>query len=155
MIRLSKYIICFLVVALVTNFVSGQSNDSIPKKKDSLNLRYDFKHGQTGNLLLKYPSKYEVIFDKDLNKYIIVEKVGDYYIKTPIFMTPEEYKKYRLQRDMMDYFKSKISAQNSKNAAAKKDLLPTYYVNSKFFETLFGGNEIKITPTGNINLKLG
>ena len=159
MIRISKYIVCFLVVAFATNFVSAQSNsqsnDSIPQKKDSLNLRYNFKHGQTGYLLLKYPSKFDVIFDKDLNKYIIVEKIGDYYIKTPIFMTPEEYKKYRLQRDMMDYFKSKISAQNSKNSAAKKDLLPTYYVNSKFFETLFGGNEIKITPTGNINLKLG
>ena len=70
-------------------------------------------------------------------------------------MTPEEYEKYRLQRDMLEYYKSKISARNSKNAAAKKDLLPTYYTDSKFFETLFGGNSIKITPTGNINLKLG
>lgn len=157
--RISKYIICLFFVAFATNFISAQTNsqkkDSVPKQKDSLNLRYNFKHGQTGSLLLKYPSKFEVIYDRDLNKYIIVEKIGDYYVKTPIFMTPEEYKKYRLQRDMMDYFKSKISARNSKNAAAKKDLLPTYYVNSKFFETLFGGNEIKITPTGNINLKLG
>ena len=157
--RISKYIICLFIVAFATNLSSAQTNsqnqDSIPQKKDTLNLRYNFKHGQTGNLLLKYPSKFEVIYDKSINKYIIVEKVGDYYIKTPIFMTPEEYKKYRLQRDMLEYFKSKISARNSKNAAAKKDLLPTYYVNSKFFETLFGGNQIKITPTGSINLKVG
>ena len=96
--RISKYIICVFIVAFATNFVSAQTNpqnqDSIPQKKDSLNLRYNFKHGQTGNLLLKYPSKFEVIYDKSINKYIIVEKVGDYYIKTPIFMTPEEYKKY-------------------------------------------------------------
>ena len=147
------------MIALAMNFAVAQENtqakDSLPNEKDSLRLRYNFNHSQTGNLLLTYPSKYEVIYDKDLNKYIIVEKVGDYYIKTPIFMTPGEYKKYRLQRDMLEYFKSKISARNSKNVAAKKDLLPTYYVNSKFFETLFGGNEIKITPTGNINLKLG
>lgn len=129
--------------------------DSIPVKKDTLSLTYNFNHNQIGSLLLKYPSKLEVIYDKVLNKYILVEKVGDYYIKTPIFMTPEEYKKYRLQRDMLDYFKSKVSARTSKNSNAKKDLLPTYYVNSKFFESLFGGNEIKITPTGNINLKLG
>lgn len=157
--RISKHIICLFFVAFVTNSIAAQTNtqkkDSVPKKKDSLGLRYNFQHGQTGNLLLKYPSKYDVIYDKDLDKYIIVEKIGDYYIKTPIFMTAEEYKKYRLQRDMLDYFKSKIKAQNSKKASAKKDLLPTYYVNSKFFENLFGGNEIKITPTGSLNLKIG
>lgn len=159
MVKLYKYILCFLFVVCAIHLTNAQSNtqkkDSVPTKKDTLNLKYNFKHGQTGNLLLKYPSKYEVIYDKLLDKYVIVEKVGDYYIKTPIFMTRDEYKKYRLQRDMLEYFKSKISARNSKNAAAKKDLLPTYYVNSKFFESVFGGNQIKITPTGNINLKLG
>lgn len=157
--RISKHIVCFVLIAFAAIFASAQTNtqkqDTVPQKKDSLNLRYDFKHGQTGSLLLKYPSKFDVIYDKNLDKYIIVEKIGDYYIKTPIFMTPEEYKKYRLQRDMLDYFKSKISAQNSRNTAAKRDLLPTYYVNSKFFESIFGGNQIKITPTGSINLKLG
>ncbi|MFD2567190.1 T9SS outer membrane translocon Sov/SprA [Pseudotenacibaculum haliotis] len=159
MIKLYKYILCFLFVVGAIHLTAAQNNtqkkDSVPSKKDTLNLRYNFKHGQTGNLLLKYPSKFEVIYDKSLDRYVIVEKVGDYYIKTPIFMTRDEYKKYRLQRDMLEYFKSKISARNSKNAAAKKDLLPTYYVNSKFFESIFGGNQIKITPTGSINLKLG
>jgi cell surface protein SprA len=154
-----KYIIWILFFAGFANITFAQtnskSNDSIAVKKDSLGLIYNFKHSQTGNMLLNYPSKIEVIFDKVLNKYVFVEKVGDYYIKTPIYMTPEEYEKYRLRRDMLDYFKSKVAAEKSKNSSAKKDLLPTYYVNSKFFETIFGSNEIKITPTGNINLKLG
>ena len=154
-----KYIIWILFFAGFANVTFAQtnskSNDSIAVKKDSLGLTYNFKHSQTGNMLLNYPSKIEVIFDKVLNKYIFVEKVGDYYIKTPIYMTPEEYEKYRLRRDMLDYFKSKVAAEKSKNSSDKKDLLPTYYVNSKFFETIFGSNEIKITPTGNINLKLG
>ena len=154
-----KYIIWILFFAGFANVTFAQtnskSNDSIAVKKDSLGLIYNFKHSQTGNMLLNYPSKIEVIFDKVLNKYVFVEKVGDYYIKTPIYMTPEEYEKYRLRRDMLDYFKSKVAAEKSKNSSDKKDLLPTYYVNSKFFETIFGSNEIKITPTGNINLKLG
>ena len=154
-----KYIIWILFFAGFANVTFAQtnskSNDSIAVKNDSLGLTYNFKHSQTGNMLLNYPSKIEVIFDKVLNKYIFVEKVGDYYIKTPIYMTPEEYEKYRLRRDMLDYFKSKVAAEKSKNSSDKKDLLPTYYVNSKFFETIFGSNEIKITPTGNINLKLG
>ena len=154
-----KYIIWILFFAGFANVTFAQtnskSNDSIAVKKDSLGLIYNFKHSQTGNMLLNYPSKIEVIFDKVLNKYVFVEKVGDYYIKTPIYMKTEEYEEYRLRRDMLDYFKSKVAAEKSKNSSAKKDLLPTYYVNSKFFETIFGSNEIKITPTGNINLKLG
>ena len=67
------------MVALAINFAVAQENtqakDSLHNEKDSLRLRYNFNHSQTGNLLLTYPSKYEVIYDKNLNKYIIVEKV--------------------------------------------------------------------------------
>mgnify|MGYP003918583739 FL=1 len=140
-------------------FFAAFANTSLAQittnNRDSIPLVYDFSHLQTGNMRLGYPSKIEVIFDKILNKYIFVEKVGDYFIKTPIYMTPEEYEKYRLRRDMLEYFKSKVAAQKSKKASDKKDLLPSYYVNSKLFKTIFGGNEIKITPTGNINLKFG
>jgi len=157
--QFQKYIVCFLFFVGFASNIDAQTTtkkkDSVTTKKDTLDLKYNFNHSRTGKMLLKYPSKIEVIYDKELNKYVFVEKVGDYYIRTPIFMTPEEYDKYRLRRDMLEYFKSKISARNSRDAAAKKDLLPTYYVNSDFFETIFGGNEIKITPTGNINLKLG
>ncbi len=147
-----KYIIWILFLVGFASMAEAQTN---PNNKDTLALTYNFNHFQTGKMRLKYPSKIEVIYDKVLDKYVFVEKVGEYYIKTPIFMTPEEYEKYRLKRDILEYFKSKVAAQNSKNSNAKKDLLPTYYVNSKFFETIFGGNEIKITPTGNINLKIG
>ena len=140
-------------------FFAAFANTSLAQittnSRDSIPLVYDFSHLQTGNMRLGYPSKIEVIFDKVLNKYIFVEKVGDYFIKTPIYMTPEEYEKYRLRRDMLEYFKSKVAAQKSKKTSDKKDLLPSYYVNSKLFKTIFGGNEIKITPTGNINLKFG
>ena len=150
--QFQKYIVCFLFFAAFANTSLAQITTN---NRDSIPLVYDFSHLQTGNMRLGYPSKIEVIFDKILNKYIFVEKVGDYFIKTPIYMTPEEYEKYRLRRDMLEYFKSKVAAQKSKKASDKKDLLPSYYVNSKLFKTIFGGNEIKITPTGNINLKFG
>ena len=135
-----KYIICSLFFVGFATISVAQTNS---KNKDTLDLTYNFNHFQTGKMRLNYPSEIEVIYDKTLEKYIFVEKVGDYYIKTPIFMTLREYEKYRLKRDMLEYFKSKVEAQKSKNTSAKKDLLPTYYVNSKFFETVFGGNKIK------------
>ncbi|MEN8776622.1 MAG: cell surface protein SprA, partial [Polaribacter sp.] len=162
MIKLFKNITLFLLLTLVINFsLQGQNTsrkDSLAIKKDTLQLKYNFKHTQKGGLFLDDLAKKEVLFDKELNKYIILEKIGDYYTKTPIYLNQKEYEAYRLKRDMLLYFKEKVSATNSKkkgSAEAQKDLLPSYYVNSKFFETIFGGNKIEFTPTGNLNLKLG
>lgn len=154
----------FLLVTItfavnLTNYAqNNKKKDATSVKKDTLKLRYDFRNTQKGGLYLDDLAEKVIIFDKALNKYVIVEKIGNYYTRTPIYLTPKEYEKYRLKRDMLQYFKDKVSATNSKKKGAKdaqKDLLPTYYVNSKFFETIFGGTEVKVTPTGNLNLKLG
>ena len=162
MIRLLKKTVVLLLftfsVNLSLNAQNAKSKDSTEVKKDTLNLRYDFKNTQKGGLFLDDLAQKEVIFDKTLNKYVIIEKIGDYYNKTPIFLTQKEYAQYRLKRDMLQYFKDKVSATNSKkngSDAAQRDLLPEYYVKSKLFESIFGGNTVKVTPTGNLNLKLG
>ncbi|PQJ79480.1 cell surface protein SprA [Polaribacter porphyrae] len=145
-------------ITLSTKGQTKQIKDTTKVKKDTVQLKYDFKHTQKGGLFLDDLAKKEIIFDKALNKYVIIEKIGDYYTKTPIFLTRKEYERYRLKRDMLQYFKQKVSAANGKRKGSKdaqKDLLPTYYVNSKFFEDIFGGNTVKVTPTGNLNLKLG
>ena len=149
-----RIFLVFLITLAVSSAIYGQNNT----QKDSTNLRYDFKNTQKGGLYLDDLAKKEIVFDKLLNKYVIVEKIGNYATRTPIYLTPKEYQQYRLKRDMLQYFKDKVSATNSKKKGAKsaqKDLLPTYYINNKFFETIFGGTEVKVTPTGNLNLKLG
>ncbi|WP_254712774.1 cell surface protein SprA [Polaribacter sp. AHE13PA] len=156
-----KKIFLFLAFAFIANTSYAQTDkdtDSITVKKDTLDLRYNFKKEQTGGLFLDYLAEKEIIFDKDLNRYVIFEKIGDYYTKTPIYLTQREYADYRLKRDMTQYYKDKVSATNSNKKGSKeaqKDLLPTYYVKSDLFKTIFGGSEIKVTPTGSLNLKLG
>ena len=158
---LKKLLLTTVFTFLVSSLAHTQTNiskDSSNVKRDTIPLKYNFKHTQKGGLFLDDLAKKVVIFDKALDKYVIVEKIGDYYTKTPIFLTRKEYEQYRLKRDMLQYFKDKVGATNSKRKGAleaQKDLLPDYYVNSKFFETIFGGNTIKFTPTGNLNLKLG
>jgi cell surface protein SprA len=154
-------LLCFTITFLVHFTAYTQNNiekDSIAKVTDSLNLRYNFKHTQKGGLYLDDLAEKEIVFDKMLNKYVIIERIGNYDTRTPIYLSPKDYQKYRLKRDMLLYFKEKVSATDGKKKGSKeaqKDLLPTYYVNSKFFETIFGGTEVKVTPTGNLNLKLG
>jgi len=151
---------CIGVVFFVSNSLKAQTLETETKRvqKDSISLPYKFTKNQSGGLFLNTLAEKEIVFDRNLNQYVILEKIGDYYTRTPVFLTRNEYEQYRLKRDMLLYFKEKVGATNSKRKGAEnvqKNLLPSYYVNSKFFETIFGGNQISFTPTGNLNLKLG
>ncbi|MDX6745656.1 cell surface protein SprA [Polaribacter sp. PL03] len=152
------FIVITFTVSLSTYAQDKTEKDSTIVTKEPVDLRYDFKNTQKGGLYLDDLAQKEIIFDKVLNKYVIVEKIGNYYTRTPIYLSPREYQQYRLKRDMLQYFKEKVSATDGKKKGSKdaqKDLLPTYYVNNKFFETIFGGTEVQVTPTGSLNLKLG
>lgn len=159
------YIVLFLVLLIqsVTNAQTTQpiktgDTTKIAKTSDTLNLKYPFKSNESGSLYLADPSQSEIIYDTELNKYMIIEQIGDYLVKRPIYMNQEEYKEYRLKRDMLAYYKEKISATNSKKSGsqnAQKNLLPTYYVNSNFFESVFGGNTIEVNAQGSVLVKLG
>ncbi|MHB1146850.1 MAG: T9SS outer membrane translocon Sov/SprA [Lutibacter sp.] len=130
----------------------------VGKATDTIKLKYPFKRFQEGSLFLTDPKQSEIIYDTQLGKYMVVEKIGDYYVQYPIFMTQEEYKQYQLKKDMLAYYKGKISATNPKKAGsvdAQKNLLPTYYVKSDFFQSVFGGNTIEVNPQGSVLVKLG
>ena len=143
-----KRFFLFLTITFTVGFATHAQNniekDTTTATAPAIDLRYDFKSTQKGGLYLDDLAEKEVVFDKLLNTYVIVEKIGNYATRTPIYLSPKEYQKYRLKRDMLQYFKTKVSATNSKKKGAEeaqKDLLPTYYVNNKFFETIFGGTE--------------
>jgi cell surface protein SprA len=169
------YLIAFIFVFAPT-LLFAQIPPSSPQKKDTVTdisvakqidttkidtvtkLPYDFKSHQRGSLFLNDLTNFEVIYDAESKRYMFVEKVGDYYIKHPFYMTQKEYEEYRLKRDMLSYFKEKLSAVGGKkkNAAdAQKNLLPKYYVNSSFFENIFGGNSIEVNPQGTVLVKMG
>ncbi|MDO6743106.1 cell surface protein SprA [Tenacibaculum soleae] len=157
---INKLLTTLTILVSVVSFSQNTSGNSTnPVKNDTIvPLKYNFKSNQKGSLFLNNPTVKQVTYDKSINKFVMVEKIGDYYVGTPIFMTPEEYDKYRLKNDLKDYFKEKVDATNPKkkgNKKARKNLLPKYYVNSKFFESIFGGNTVEVNPTGQVNIKLG
>ncbi len=130
----------------------------VQKKDTVIPLKYNFNANQKGNLYLNSPVKKIVSYDKSINKFVIIEKIGDFTIGTPIYLTPKEYDKYRLRNDIRSYFKQKVDATNPNKKGQEKErrnLLPKYYVNSKFFESIFGGSEVEVIPSGQISIKLG
>ncbi|MEE9363914.1 MAG: cell surface protein SprA [Cellulophaga sp.] len=137
----------------ITLSVTAQEN----KEQETDSVKTGFS---LGKLKLHNPesvvSKY--IYDIDLDRYIYTETVGDFDINYPIILTPDQYFALIQKEGIKSYFKEKIDAFSGKkegSVAAQKNLLPNFYVNNSFFESIFGGNSIEVIPQGSVAMDLG
>ncbi len=97
-------------------------------------------------------------YDPATDRYVYTSTFEGFNINYPIILTPKQYQELVLRESMRNYFKEKSDAIDGKKDGAdqkKKDLLPRYYVNSGFFETIFGSNTIDVKPTGSVEMDLG
>ncbi|MEW5674820.1 cell surface protein SprA [Flavobacterium enshiense] len=97
-------------------------------------------------------------YDPNSNRYIYTKTFDGFNINYPIILTPAEYEELVLRESMREYFQQKLSAIDGKKEGseeAKKDLLPRYYINSSFFESIFGSNTIDVKPQGSVEMDLG
>lgn len=122
---------------------------------DSVKTGFDL-----GRIKLENPdsivSKYT--YDPNLDRYIYSESVGDFDISYPIILTPDQYFELVRRENIKFYFKEKIDAYSGKKEGseeARKNLLPNFYVNNNFFESIFGGNTIEVVPQGSVAMDLG
>ncbi|MBR65609.1 MAG: cell surface protein SprA, partial [Flavobacteriaceae bacterium] len=111
-----------------------------------------------GEFKLKTPasivSKY--VYDQKLNLYVYQSKIGEIDYKLPITLTPEEYRDLFKSNFIKNYFNEQVSIlQDPNRDDEKRNLLPNLYINSNFFESLFGGNEIELNPQGSIGIDIG
>ncbi len=113
-----------------------------------------------GRLILENPDSIiaKYTYDPKIDRYIYSESVGDFDISYPVILTPEQYFELVRKEQMKSYFKDKIDAFTGKKEGseeARKNLLPNFYVNSSFFESIFGGNTIEVIPQGSVAMDLG
>ncbi len=96
-------------------------------------------------------------YDPKLNLYFYNVKVGEINAEKPLVLTPAEYSKRVLEEKSLAYIREKQAALAGidEDEQTQKDLLPDYYVNSKFFKVIFGGSEINIRPQGSASIDLG
>ncbi|WP_417885200.1 cell surface protein SprA [Zunongwangia sp.] len=101
-------------------------------------------------------TKYE--YDPVLDLYFYKKSLGETNIGLPLVLSTKEYQNLILSKDIRDYFKQKnlaVSGRTDNVEEAQQDLLPNFYVNSRFFESIFGGTNIDIIPQGSVGLDLG
>lgn len=148
----SYHLIFTLALVLLSGLAYSQTN---PATQDSTSTGFSL-----GKLSIPNPqsivSKYT--YDPITDRYIYTEKVGSFNINYPIILTPAEFQKLILLEQQQMYYKQKIDAADGKKEGSEeeqKNLLPEFYVNSGFFETLFGGNTIEVIPQGSAEVDLG
>ncbi len=145
-IKYSFVLFLFLISNASFSQVDGQ--DSVKTGSDLGNIRL----GNPPSIVDAYT------YDPVTDRYVFNSSFEGYNINYPIILTPKEYDDLVLREKMRDYFRKKGDAIDGKKEgaeAAKKDLLPRYYVNSGFFSTIFGGNTIDVKPTGSVEMDLG
>ncbi|GMN12004.1 cell surface protein SprA [Croceitalea sp. MTPC6] len=115
---------------------------------------------ETGKILLENPdsivSKY--VYDSKIDRYVYNVTVGDFNVNYPLYLTPDQYFELVKKESMKSYFKEKIDAFTGRKEGseeARKNLLPNFYVNNNFFESIFGGNTIEVIPQGSVAMDLG
>ena len=125
---------------------------SVLKLNDDSGIPWESQ--QKAPLFLDKPSNYKssVIYNPDKNEYILYEKIGALDYRTPVHMSPEEYRKYEYAKAMRDYWDSRISGAQ---AGFKSNLIPQIEVGGAGFDKIFGSNTINIIPQGSAELIFG
>ena len=128
------------------------THKSVLKLNDDSGIPWESQ--QKAPLFLDKPSNYKssVIYNPDKNEYILYEKIGALDYRTPVHMSPEEYRKYEYAKAMRDYWDSRISGAQ---AGFKSNLIPQIEVGGAAFDKIFGSNTINIIPQGSAELIFG
>lgn len=152
-----KFVLLFvLCLSASVVFAQDNSGETIDEQQiDSVKTGYSL-----GKLILENPdsivSKY--IYDANLDRYIYNESIGAFNIGYPIILTPAEYFELVKREGIKSYFKEKSDAFSGKKEGskdAKKNLLPVFYKDNKFFQSIFGDGGIEVVPQGSVAMDLG
>ncbi|WP_333662879.1 cell surface protein SprA [Chishuiella changwenlii] len=149
------------IAALCFLFALGTMSDVVAQESDTLKFPI---RDQKGGLFLDNQIKYDVEYDPLFRQYILYPKIGSSLVSEPIYLTRSEYLELVQNEDMKGYFRQKSQTNDQyyreqrfgdKEGKKEGNILPSFRVKSKAFETIFGGTEISLTPQGYANLDLG
>ena len=97
-----------------------------------------------------------VEFDHESGQYLIYEKIGDEYFRTPVYLTMEEYLEHTRKQQEREQFLNLAGVQLKKTTFnADADPLLKFDLEDQLTDRLFGGVEVDIKPTGFIDLTFG
>lgn len=97
----------------------------------------------------------KVEYDPESGQYIIFEKIGDEYYRTPSYLTFEEYLEFQKKEQERQYFNRLAGITNKKKGLnAKIDPMERIDIQNSLVDRLFGGTEVNIQPQGQVDVTL-
>lgn len=147
----------FALVMATAAAVENENNE------DSTKLRYPLQDRRADFLTdpvpytidLKDPKSIEkkVEYDPVTKKFVVYEKIGNRYVRTPTYMTYEEYVEYQKKQAEREYFEMRSKARD---LAERKSTAPKLYDGPELYDKGFGQKpKIEIKPQGNVEITLG
>ena len=98
----------------------------------------------------------KVEYDPKTGSYVILEKVGDQYYRTPTYMTFEEYMDYVAKEQERKYFNTLAGIKSDKKTRTGKiNPMDKIDLKNSLIDRLFGGTEVNIKPQGSVDLSIG
>lgn len=144
----------FTVLTLFCVTVSAQTSagDTLPALQADPAFPWEAK--RSSPLYLKNPSNIttKVEYDGRNNRYIIYQKVGELDYRRPVYMSPDEYRKYEFNQAMREYWDASLRGDAS---GFRSSLIPQIEVGGETFDRIFGSNVINIVPQGSAELIFG
>ena len=140
---------------------SDWSTDLKSTQQDTFPIeeRYgDFINDETYNPFDILPSEIEqtVEYDPETDSYIVYEKIGDEYFRTPTSMTFNEYLDWKNKESEQNYFRKLANLGDQKRSKSGfLDPMSKIDIEKNLIDRLFGGNGLTIKPQGNIDLNFG
>ena len=97
-----------------------------------------------------------VEYDMETGQYVIMEKIGDQYYRTPTYLTMEEYLQWQQEKQEKDNLR-KLTGTKSLDFSRglKIDPMSEIDIEALLVDRLFGGTEISIEPRGNVDITMG
>ncbi len=108
-----------------------------------------------GTFYLKNPTNVNdsVVYNAATRTYIVYEKIGNKYYRTPTTYTFDEFWALRNKKAESDYFKKRANTTALLNRG--KLLKPKLSLTDNLFNRLFGTGAISITPQGSVDIIAG
>lgn len=146
--------VLFTVLSCVSSVFYGQAGPGdVPLKLQSDPAR-PWEARKSSPLYLNNPSNIttSVEYDGKNNQYIIYQKVGTLNFRKPVYMNPDEYRKYEFEQAMHEYWDARLRGDVQ---GFRSSLIPQIEVGGETFDKIFGSNVINIVPQGSAELIFG
>ena len=162
LLRLPLAGLLFLCAALASvpgGVLAQAPQDSVPAATGLRDRQGDFLTDPARNPIdLRDPAAVEqdVQYDPATNRYIVTERIGGSYFRSPTYLTFEEYQDYRERQRQTRYFDQlQGKYQPGVGLNALDDPIDAVDVENSLIDRLFGGTELSIQTRGNVDLTLG